>query len=133
MNPAPSGTPLFTRVGRLLLAAVIAIAAYNAGLRSGDTSAQGNTDLDLSRFNEVLTLIQEQHVGPKSDEDLVNGAIKGLVEALDDPYSQYLTAEEMAAMKEGLSGSFTGIGAVIDLRTSAGELCTTIEIGRAHV
>jgi carboxyl-terminal processing protease len=126
MNPAPSGTPLFTRVGRLLLAAVIAIAAYNAGLRSGDTSAQGNADLDLSRFNEVLTLIQEQHVGPKSDEDLVNGAIKGLVEALDDPYSQYLTAEEMAAMKEGLSGSFTGIGAVIDLRTSAGELCTTI-------
>jgi carboxyl-terminal processing protease len=32
----------------------------------------------------------------------------------------------MAAMKEGLSGSFTGIGAVIDLRTSAGELCTAI-------
>jgi len=74
----------------------------------------------------VLTLIQEQHVGPKSDEDLINGAIKGLVDSLDDPYSQYLTAEEMAAMKEGLSGSFTGIGAVIDLRTSAGELCTAI-------
>ena len=126
MSLTPTGTPLFTRVGRLLLAVIIAVAAYSAGLRSNTTGAQENGSLDLARFNEVLTLIQEQHVGPKSDEDLVNGAIKGLVESLDDPYSQYLTAEEMAAMKEGLSGSFTGIGAVIDLRTSAGELCTTI-------
>lgn len=126
MSLTPTGTPLFTRVGRLLLAVIIAVAAYSAGLRSNTTGAQENGSLDLARFAEVLTLIQEQHVGPKSDEDLVNGAIKGLVESLDDPYSQYLTAEEMAAMKEGLSGSFTGIGAVIDLRTSAGELCTTI-------
>ncbi|MFM9165224.1 MAG: S41 family peptidase, partial [Candidatus Limnocylindrus sp.] len=126
MSLTPTGTPLFTRVGRLLLAVIIAVAAYSAGLRSNTTGAQENGSLDLARFNEVLTLIQEQHVGPKSDEDLVNGAIKGLVESLDDPYSQYLTAEEMAAMKEGLSGSFTGIGAVIDLRTSAGELCATI-------
>jgi len=125
MSLTPTGTPLFTRVGRLLLAVIIAVAAYNAGLRSNN-SAQENSNLDLARFNEVLTLIQEQHVGPKTDEDLVNGAIKGLVDSLDDPYSQYLTAEEMASIKEGLSGSFTGIGAVIDLRTSAGELCTAI-------
>ena len=126
MSLVPNGTPLFTRAGRLLLAVIIAVAAYSAGLRSSGGTAQEGDTLDLARFNEVLTLIQEQHVGPKSDEDLVNGAIKGLVDSLDDPYSQYLTAEEMAAMKEGLSGSFTGIGAVIDLRTSAGELCTTI-------
>ena len=126
MNLTPDRTPLFTRAGRLLLAIVIAVVAYNAGLRSSDSTAQGNGTLDLARFNEVLTLIQEQHVGTETDEDLINGAIKGLVNSLDDPYSQYLTAEEMASMKEGLSGSFTGIGAVIDLRTSAGELCTTI-------
>jgi carboxyl-terminal processing protease len=126
MSLTPNGTPLFTRAGRLLLAIVIAVVAYNAGLRSSESAAQGNGALDLARFNEVLTLIQEQHVGPKTDADLVNGAIKGLVNSLNDPYSQYLTAEEMASMKEGLSGSFTGIGAVIDLRTSAGELCTAI-------
>lgn len=126
MSVTPPGTPLFTRIGRLLLAVVIAAVAYNAGLRSGSSANQESGALDLARFNEVLTLIQEQHVGPKSDEDLVNGAIKGLVDSLNDPYSQYLTAEEMASMKEGLSGSFTGIGAVIDLRTSAGELCTAI-------
>ena len=126
MSLTPTGTPLFTRVGRLLLAIVIAVAAYNAGLHANTTTTQGNGTLDLTRFNEVLTLIKQQHVGTETDSDLINGAIKGLVNSLNDPYSQYLTAEEMAAMKEGLSGSFTGIGAVIDLRTSTGELCTAI-------
>lgn len=65
MSLTPTGTPLFTRVGRLLLAVIIAVAAYNAGLRSSNNSAQENSSLDLARFNEVLTLIQEQHVGPK--------------------------------------------------------------------
>ena len=128
--------PIFTRVGRLLLAVVIAVVAYNAGLRSA-AAPKGSGTLDLARFNEVLTLIQEQHVGPKSDKDLVNGAIKGLVDALDDPYSQYLTAEEMASMKEGLSGSFSGIGAVIDLRTrfslAEGELTSESRIMVLHV
>ncbi len=126
MSLTPNRPPLFTRAGRLLLAIVIAVVAYNAGLRTSSQGAQGGSSLDLTRFNEVLTLIQEQHVGPKTDQELVNGAIKGLVNSLNDPYSQYLTAAEMASMKEGLSGSFTGIGAVIDLRTSAGELCTAI-------
>jgi carboxyl-terminal processing protease len=125
MSLTPTGTPLLTRAGRLLLAVVIAVAAYNAGLRAS-TTPQGSSTLDLARFNEVLTLIQEQHVGTETNDDLVNGAIKGLVSSLNDPYSQYLTAEEMAAMKEGLSGSFTGIGAVIDLRTPTAELCTAI-------
>ena len=31
MNITPTGTPLFTRVGRLLLAVIIAVAAYSAG------------------------------------------------------------------------------------------------------
>jgi carboxyl-terminal processing protease len=126
MSMTPNRTPIFTRAGRLLLAIIIAVVAYNAGLRSNSSAAQGSGSLDLARFNEVLALIQDQHVGPKTDADLVNGAIKGLVNSLNDPYSQYLTAEEMASMKEGLSGSFTGIGAVIDLRTSGGELCTAI-------
>ena len=80
MSLTPTGTPLFTRAGRLLLAVIIAVAAYNSGARSSDGSAQGGGSLDLARFNEVLTLIQDQHVGPKTDEGLINGAIEGLVD-----------------------------------------------------
>ncbi len=106
-----------------------AVGAYNLGYNSG-SSAAGVTGaseaIDLSRFNEVLDLVETRHVGDKSEETLVDGAIKGLVESLNDPYSQYLTGEEMDALVEGLSGSFEGIGAVIESRGPAGEACTTL-------
>jgi carboxyl-terminal processing protease len=74
----------------------------------------------------VLDLVETRHVGDKTEDVLVDGAIKGLVESLNDPYSQYLTGEEMDALVEGLSGSFEGIGAVIESRGPAGEACTTL-------
>ena len=121
--------PLVTRAGALLLALLLAVGAYNLGYNSG-SSAAGATGasgaIDLSRFNEVLDLVETRHVGDKTEETLVDGAIKGLVESLNDPYSQYLTGEEMDALVEGLSGSFEGIGAVIESRGPSGEACTTL-------
>jgi len=121
--------PLVTRAGALLLALILAAAAYSFGYNSGSTAAGAagaSGAIDLSRFNEVLDLVESRHVGDKTEEALVDGAIKGLVESLNDPYSQYLTGEEMDALVEGLSGSFEGIGAVIESRGPAGEACTTL-------
>ncbi len=121
--------PLVTRAGTLLLALLLAVGAYSLGYNGG-SSAAGVTGasgaIDLSRFNEVLDLVETRHVGDKTEEALIDGAIKGLVESLNDPYSQYLTGEEMDALVEGLSGSFEGIGAVIESRGPAGEACTTL-------
>ena len=41
---------------------------------------------------------------------LVEGAIKGMFEALDDPFSAYLTEEEYRSSLGGLSGEFEGVG-----------------------
>ena len=124
-----NGRPLVTRAGALLLAIFLAVGAYNLGYSSGSASTGGagtSGAIDLSRFNEVLDLVETRHVGDKTEDVLVDGAIKGLVESLNDPYSQYLTGEEMDALVEGLSGSFEGIGAVIESRGPAGEACTTL-------
>jgi len=121
--------PLVTRVGAFLLAIVLALGAYNLGYNSGSAAANvsgASGAIDLSRFNEVFDLVESRHVGDKSEESLVDGAIRGLVESLNDPYSQYLTGEEMDALVEGLSGSFEGIGAVIESRGPAGDACTTL-------
>ena len=121
--------PLVTRAGALLLALAVAVGAYSLGYTNGSTAnrtsgAEGA--IDLSRFNEVLNLVEERHVGDETEQQLVDGAIKGLVESLNDPYSQYLTDEEMKAMISDLSGSFEGIGAVIESRSSTGDSCTTL-------
>lgn len=70
----------------------------------------------LKKYNKMLALesvIDEDFYQEPSEEDLVNGAIKGLFSGLDDPYSQYYTQEEFERLKEQTSGSFVGIGVII--------------------
>ena len=55
-------------------------------------------------------------VGEIDEKSLVEQAIKGYINGLNDDYSEYFTAEEWANFKENLEGEFFGI-----------------EIGRAHV
>lgn len=47
------------------------------------------------------------------DEDFETGKLKGLVAGLNDPYSQYLTKEELNSLNEQTSGRFHGIGVLI--------------------
>ena len=119
---------LVSRVASAAIAILIGISIFGAGYRAGsgasNTSAKGG--IDLSRFEEVLNLISTEHVGPETEKQLVDGAIKGLVEALNDPYSQYLTGEEQQSMIDSLSGSFEGIGAVIEGRAADGAPCSTL-------
>jgi carboxyl-terminal processing protease len=121
--------PLVTRAGALLFAIALAVGVYTLGYNNGSASSTptgASGAIDLSRFNEVLNLVEQRHVGDETEQQLVDGAIRGLVESLNDPYSQYLTSEEMATMISDLSGSFEGIGAVIESRSPTGDSCTTI-------
>jgi carboxyl-terminal processing protease len=121
--------PLVTRAGAILLAITLAVGVYMLGYNNGSTagtSAGASGAIDLSRFNEVLDLVEQRHVGDETEQQLIDGAIRGLVESLNDPYSQYLTSEEMEVMLGDLSGSFEGIGAVIESRSPTGDPCTTI-------
>ena len=55
-------------------------------------------DETLASFRKVL---EKEYLGEIDDETLVEGALKGYVEALGDPYTEYYTKEEM----EGLNTS----------------------------
>ena len=51
---------------------------------------------------------------------LEQGAIRGLTDAVNDPgHTGYLTPEEVKARDESLSGTFVGVGAVLDMRNNA--------------
>lgn len=68
------------------------------------------------KYNKMIGLegtIKDDFYQKPKDEDLVNGAIKGLFFGLDDPYSQYYTKEEFERLKEQTSGSYVGIGIYI--------------------
>ena len=65
-------------------------------------------------FLQVIGYIQNQFVDPERASDaaaLIRGATSGLVEALGDPYSQYMTAEEYQRfLTSSITGSYTGVG-----------------------
>lgn len=58
----------------------------------------------------VEKCIDDFYQGEIKDEDLINGGIKGMVDALGDRYSQYYTEEEYKEVMNGINGSYVGIG-----------------------
>ena len=63
----------------------------------------------LKRFSQVLDIVERYYVKETPRPDLVNGALKGMLESLD-PHSTMLSKEEFKDMQESTSGEFFGIG-----------------------
>src|SRR3989338_535145 len=75
-------------------------------------------DVDLRLFWDVWNTVHEQYYGKDDikDEELVYGAIKGMVRASGDKYGEFFTPEETKNFLEAIAGSFDGIGAEITSR-----------------
>jgi len=98
----------------LLLAAIIAL-SFGAGCALG---TKNSMEPDLTAIEEAWEIIFEDYVDKDSlDADtLIQGAIRGMVEALDDPYTAYLDAEIYQLSLQGLEGRFEGIGAYVAVK-----------------
>lgn len=84
-------------------------------------TADGKFDA-LKRFSQVLDMVERFYVNDMPTKELVNGALKGMLQALD-PHSTLLTQEEFKDMQETTSGEFFGIGIEI---TSEGNQLTVV-------
>lgn len=72
-------------------------------------SKNGTAGLEqtLANFKKVL---DETYIGDVNEEKLKESAIKGYIAGLNDPYTEYLTKEEMQSFKEDTEGEYVGIG-----------------------
>jgi carboxyl-terminal processing protease len=80
-------------------------------------------------FWDTYRAITDRYAGGNVDRRaLIEGAIDGMIGALDDPYSQYLTSDEFKQTLRDISGEFEGIGATIGTVDAAGETssCSTL-------
>jgi len=59
---------------------------------------------------------QDFYKPPVDDSKMVNGAVSGMVDALNDPHTQFTEARIAAIMSTELQGSFEGIGATVEMR-----------------
>ena len=79
---------------------------------------------------ETYGRIESDYVDELDPEVLVEGAVEGMVDALPDAYSGYLTPEEYDQALTDLSGEFSGIGAEVGMENLEDETksseCTVI-------
>lgn len=82
-------------------------------------------DVDFSAFWDVWDLLQEKYVeGDKLEEKkLYYGALRGLVDSIEDPYTVFMNPAISKEFSDDLKGEFEGIGAEIGIK---GNILTII-------
>ena len=81
---------------------------------------------DLKRFSQVLDIVERFYVKETPRTNLVDGALKGMLESLD-PHSTMLSKDEFKDMQESTSGEFYGIGVEITMENNQLTVVTPIE------
>lgn len=76
-----------------------------------------SSDVDFDLFWEVWDTVKAKHISHNIDDvDLFYGAIEGLVNGVNDPYTVYFPPADASEFVTSLSGEFQGIGAEIGIR-----------------
>lgn len=71
--------------------------------------------VSLPKILQAFNVIQENYLNDVTDEQLIEGAVRGMLATLDDPYSEYMDQETMAQFNEQIESSFEGIGAEVSM------------------
>ncbi|WP_440896322.1 S41 family peptidase [Amphibacillus sp. Q70] len=71
--------------------------------------------ISLPKVAQAYTLIQNNYIDEISEEELVEGAVRGMLSSLNDPYSEYMDQETMEQFNEQIESSFEGIGAEVSM------------------
>jgi len=93
----------------ILTILVFAVFLVTGGLLASNYKHVGN-------LVKVVSLVRTQYLYPVSSTQLVDGAIKGLVNSLGDPYSVYLDPKTFAHLQEQIRGSFGGLGILVGIK-----------------
>jgi carboxyl-terminal processing protease len=124
--PRPSGA---RSVLLVVAAVVLALVVFSLGVTVGQAGTvpggSGSTPSyspsagapDWRLLSEAYKLLDEHYVDPAAIDPLTleRGAITGMADSLDDRgHTGYLTPDQVKARDESLSGSFVGVGAVLD-------------------
>lgn len=115
---APRGSS-WTRIAPivvgLVLAVVVGLGAYlvfsgqgSAGAGTGGAAAQ-----DLEPVIELYDALTSDAVDAPESQELIDGAIDGMLEELDDPYADYFSAEDFEDFNASLDGTFSGVGLML--------------------
>lgn len=123
---------MLQRITFVLAVFVIFVALFFSGFFIGKSGFGGPTqmstfsadtfdDADFGPFVEVWKLIDEKYIPASStnevsDQDRVWGAISGMVDSLNDPYTTFLLPKENERFETTIRGEFSGVGMEVGMK-----------------
>ena len=107
------------------------MSGYTVGRDSGETPPGEASDAAAWQpFWDAYVFIRDKYpLEPIARNTLIEGAIRGMVEAVGDPYSSYLSPEDFTGTLNDISGTFEGIGAEIGAVDAAGNAADCATFG----
>jgi len=87
--------------------------------------------VDTALIKQASNVIHEYYVEPDklNDQQLTEGAIRGMVCATGDPHSDYLTKNETASMNDDVKGNYIGIGITTFINDNGECVVDTVDAG----
>lgn len=124
-----------------VIAFVVALTAFFGGALFGSANhdliagnggtgvvVPGNTDRsDFDRLFQVRDILEERYYQDFDIADLVEGAIKGMVNAIGDPYTVFFNEEEYKTFNDDGAGTYVGIGMIVGIRDDKIVVITPFE------
>lgn len=120
-----------SKITHTLLVASVAVLLFGTGYKLGEgqrevlfqrttSPSMQKKDIDFVLFWKVWETLEHKYVDQKKldAKKMYYGAIKGMVSAIEDPYTFFLTPTENKQSKDDLGGRFEGIGAQLGLKDS---------------
>lgn len=99
---------------------VTSISMYNSSKRG--TTKYIPTDSIGRTFQTFRNFIEKHYIGEINDNDMIESAIKGYVEGLNDEYSEYITKEEMEEYMQDATGKYVGVGLYLANNTETNQI-----------
>lgn len=119
---------------KMLCKVVAAILGVAIGINSvGAHAVESTPDTYkvLSLFGDVFERVRAQYVTVPDEKKMIQGALSGMVAALD-PHSYYMNPEEARAMMEDTQGQFGGIGFTVMRQDKVLKIVSTIKDSPAY-
>jgi carboxyl-terminal processing protease len=113
------------QLSTILAATVIFGFGFALGSLTSTRAAQDRpayTEASFDYFWQAFRLIREQYIEDVPIETLVEGATKGMLEALNDQFSGYMPPDLFQMLNEELDGEIQGIGVVIRTDEATGHI-----------
>mgnify|MGYP002535940674 FL=1 len=87
------------------------------------TSKSSSSSKDIAgTLQKYKEIIDKYYLGDVDEKKLKEGAIKGYIEGLGDPYTEYISADEMEDYLSDTMGNFVGIGIYMVKNTEKGKI-----------